>query len=234
MRACGSAILLAIYLKKAREVYARMATEDVNEYRKLKAEILNAYAVSPCIYMRNFFSWTHQSSQTYEEHSRVLLEQLPRWFEGSSVVLPPAVAELLVRYRIDQQLPPDLALFLVDKDTVSLSDLVKVIDKHVLACKMLQAAQSRRKMEDSAVKTTPRLPAAGSRGRVPRCPPLVAVASCRPGHGPGAISANAWGTVETTASLTQLVRSIEATRLLNRREVSGGHQLGPRARRWHR
>ena len=69
----------------------------------------------------------------------------------------------------------------------------------------------------------PVCPVAGSRGRVPRCPPLVAVASCRPGHGPGAISENAWGTVETAASLTQLVRPIEATRLLNRREVSGGH-----------
>ena len=151
--------------EKAREVYARMATEDVNEYRKLKAEILNAYAVSACIYRRNFFSWTRQSSQTYEEHSRVLLEQLQRWFEGSSVELPPAVAELLVRYRIDQQLPPDLALFLVDKDTVSLSDCVKLIDKHVLACKMLQATQSRRKTEDSAVKTAPRLPGGWIEGK---------------------------------------------------------------------
>ena len=194
-----------------------MATEDVNEYRKLKAEILNAYAVSACIYRRNFFSWTRQSSQTYEEHSLVLVEQLQRWFKGSSVELPPADAELLVRYRIDQQLPPDLALFLVDKDTVSLSDCVKLIDKHfwrAKCCKPRSRVVRRRILQS---RPLPVCPAAGSRGRVPRCPPLVAVASCRPGHGPGAISANAWGTVETAASLTQLVRSIEATRLLNRR-----------------
>uniref|UniRef100_UPI00358DF800 uncharacterized protein n=1 Tax=Myxine glutinosa TaxID=7769 RepID=UPI00358DF800 len=151
--------------EKAREVYARMATEDANKYRALKAEILNAYAVSACIYRRNFFSWTRESSQTYEEHSRALLEQLQRWFKGSKVELPQAVAELLVRYRIDQQLPPDLALFLVDKDTVSLADCVNLIDKHVLACKMLQVTQPRRTTEESAIKTAPRLPGGWIEGK---------------------------------------------------------------------
>jgi hypothetical protein len=104
--------------EKARQVYNDMPAEQANNYALLKKELLDRYAVSPLIYRKNFFGWVKRDRETYLEFLTNLQDQMKMWMQGA---MPdekePDLKTLLLQYRLDQNMPEEIRVHLMDKGT---------------------------------------------------------------------------------------------------------------------
>ena len=76
------AILQAHLTGKTLKVFNELPTADCQNYDKLKAALLTAYAVVPEVYRKRFRSLTKFSSETYSEFVFQLSIQFKRWAES--------------------------------------------------------------------------------------------------------------------------------------------------------
>ena len=125
--------------EKAQTVYNSLPIEKANDYDVLKRELLDHYAISPLVYRKNFFHWTKRERQTYGEFLRDIEEQLKMWLH---CVVPEGEEadwrSLLLQYRLDQVLPDEIHLHLVDGKVKGVEECAAIADQYVLSRRVLQ------------------------------------------------------------------------------------------------
>ena len=117
--------------EKARTVYNRLPIEKANHYQALKRSLLDAYSISPLIYRQNFFQWKKRGA-SFADFLNEIEEQLDLWLH---CVVPekeePNWRELLLRYRLEQQLPEDVAIHLAERKVPSAAEFAELADEFV-------------------------------------------------------------------------------------------------------
>ncbi|ELT96923.1 hypothetical protein CAPTEDRAFT_203295 [Capitella teleta] len=115
--------------EKARTVYNRMPADRANVYPQLQRSLLDSYAISPFVY---------QYLGEIEEHLDMWLHcvvpngQEPNW------------RELLLRYRLDQQFPEEVAMHLADKNIVTAAESANLADEYLVQRKIYARTTSQR------------------------------------------------------------------------------------------
>ena len=134
--------VLPLLPEKARSIYNSLPLEKANDYDILKRELLDHYAISPLVYRKNFFNWTKRDRQTYGEFLKSIEEQMKMWLH---CVVPegeePDWRALLLRYRLDQVLPEEIHLHLVDREIKGVEECAAIADAYVLNRRVLHRAK---------------------------------------------------------------------------------------------
>jgi hypothetical protein len=100
------------------------------------------------VYRRNFFNWTRKDRQSYAEYMEDLNEQFRMWMQcslGKDADQPTFddVKMLLLRYRLDQALPEDLNLYLIDRKIGDVLECADLADEYELSRRVLQQNKKR-------------------------------------------------------------------------------------------
>ncbi|ELU14631.1 hypothetical protein CAPTEDRAFT_214937, partial [Capitella teleta] len=123
--------------EKARTVYNRLPADRANVYPQLKRSLLDSYAISPFVYRQNFFGWKKRVACSYTEYLGEIEEHLDMWLH---CVVPngqePNWRELLLRYRLDQQFPEEVAMHLADKNIVTAAESADRADEYLVQRKI--------------------------------------------------------------------------------------------------
>ena len=124
--------------QRALEAYNALPLEAVRDYELFKSRVLDIYAISSKIYRKNFFQWIKRNNETYAEFMARLREQLRLWVSNDSPEEgSPDYEELLLRYRLDQTLPEDLNMFVIDKEGKTVQECVALADRFVVSHQVL-------------------------------------------------------------------------------------------------
>jgi hypothetical protein len=121
-----------------------MPLDKANIYSELKKELLHHFAVSALVYRRNFFTWSKRDRQSYGEYVENLEEQFRMWvrssleLDGEQEPTYQDLKRLLLRYRLDQALPEELNLFLIDHKVDDVDECADLADEFMLSRRVLQ------------------------------------------------------------------------------------------------
>ena len=122
--------------ERAHKIYAGLAGDDANNYEVLKKAVLDEYKVSPVVNRKNFFQWSKRPTQTYKQFMKSLRDELTAWV-GTSNFAEVDWPEVLLKYRLDQQLNDEISLFLLDKNVTSCDEAADLADAYILNRKIV-------------------------------------------------------------------------------------------------
>ncbi|ELU02699.1 hypothetical protein CAPTEDRAFT_199671 [Capitella teleta] len=100
---------------------------------------------SKIVYRQNFFGWKKRVACSYTEYLGEIEEHLDMWLH---CVVPngqePNWRELLLRYRLDQQFPEEVAMHLADKNIVTAAESADRADEYLVQRKIYARTTSQR------------------------------------------------------------------------------------------
>ena len=126
-----AAILHAHLSGEALNVLNELSIEDCQDYGKLKAAILTAYAVVPEVHRKTFRGLAKATGETHSEFAFKVATQFRKWTESenaySDVV---ALRELIQSEKFLSDLDHELRVWLIDQKPKTLQDAAKLADQY--------------------------------------------------------------------------------------------------------
>ena len=127
---------------KAREVYTHLSIEDSSNYDILKASILKMYELVPEAYRQKFRSFKKPPELSYMEFAPKKAHLFEKWCASKNVNDFNSLRELVMIEEFKRCVPPDLKLFLEERDLGSLDQIAKLSDDYVITHKWANKTQS--------------------------------------------------------------------------------------------
>ena len=112
-----------------------MALEEVEDYDKLRAAVLRRYHLDGETYRERFRSSAKRSEESYAEWSVRLRVYLGRWVREAEVDEFQGLMDLIMREQLLSATPPELRVWLKERDPQSVGQLTRLADIYILSRK---------------------------------------------------------------------------------------------------
>jgi len=127
-----AAILQAHLTGRALKVFTELSTADCQDYDKLKAALLTAYAVVPEVYRKRFRTTTKNNSETFSDFAFRLSTIFKRWMEGVKAFADlPTMKEVIMLEQFQECLEQDVRIWLIDQKPKTLCEAARLADQYV-------------------------------------------------------------------------------------------------------
>ena len=121
---------------KALEAYSRMAITDSNSYDKIKRAILERFGLNPLEYRNKFRKSKQLPDETFKEYAIRVCRYFEHWKDSEEVKTDYSkLADLIIRDQLLSSCSFELQIYLQEKETKTVEDLVALANAHQLAHK---------------------------------------------------------------------------------------------------
>lgn len=118
---------------KALEAYSRMAITDSNSYDKIKRAILERFGLNPLEYRNKFRKSKQLPDETFKEYAIRVCRYFEHWKDSETD--NSKLADLIIRDQLLSSCSFELQIYLQEKETKNVEDLVALANAHQLAHK---------------------------------------------------------------------------------------------------
>ena len=154
-----AAILQAHLTGRALKVFTELSTTDCQDYNKLKAALLTAYAVVPEVYRKRFRNATKNSAETFSDFAFRLTNIFKRWMEGMKAYSDlKRMIEVILFEQFNENLEGDLRLWLLDQKPETLTEAANLADQYIAIRKQAKRQGQANGFPNRSVKPGPASP----------------------------------------------------------------------------
>ena len=137
-----AAVLQAHLTGKALKVFTELSVADCQDYSKLKAALLTAYAVVPEVYRKRFRGVGKSHSETYSEFAFRLSTHFKRWLESEQAFDNiERLHEIFQMEQFTSVLETDVRLWLLDQKPKTLVEAARLADQYLAVHKASHVVQ---------------------------------------------------------------------------------------------